>query len=118
MSSLAGIGLQNSSFAVTTMEPPSTCGLLVASLLNFWVGSPSFLKMLVFDPSKRISVTEALQHPYMSPLYDPRCDPPAQVPINLDIDEDLGEEMIREMMWTEILHYHPEAATTNLEVNM
>ncbi|KAL0369098.1 UNVERIFIED_CONTAM: Mitogen-activated protein kinaseNTF3 [Sesamum calycinum] len=75
-------------------------------------------KMLVFDPSKRISVTEALQHPYMSPLYDPRCDPPAQVPINLDIDEDLGEEMIREMMWTEILHYHPEAATTNLEVNM
>ncbi|RZS01688.1 hypothetical protein BHM03_00031589 [Ensete ventricosum] len=28
-------------------------------------------KMLVFDPSKRISVTEALEHPYMSSLYDP-----------------------------------------------
>lgn len=68
-------------------------------------------KMLVFDPSKRISVTEALQHPYMSPLYDPNCNPPAQVPIDLDIDEDLGEEMIREMMWKEILHYHPEAST-------
>lgn len=74
-------------------------------------------KMLVFDPSKRISVTEALQHPYMSPLYDPSCDPPAQVPIDLDIDEDLGEEMIREMMWKEMLHYHPEIATVNAEVN-
>mgnify|MGYP004724514967 FL=1 len=73
-------------------------------------------KMLVYDPTKRISVTEALQHPYMAPLYDPSCDPPAQVPINLDIDEDLGEEMIREMMWTEILHYHPEAALADLEV--
>ncbi|WVZ21149.1 hypothetical protein V8G54_008471 [Vigna mungo] len=67
-------------------------------------------KMLVFDPTKRISVTEALQHPYMAPLYDPNCDPPAVIPIDLDIDEDLGEEMIREMMWKEMLHYHPEAA--------
>ncbi|KAK1555943.1 hypothetical protein Q3G72_033722 [Acer saccharum] len=58
--------------------------------------------MLVFDPSKRISVTEALQHPYMSPLYDPNSNPPAQVPIDLDMVEDLGEEMIREMMWKEI----------------
>ncbi|KAK7838242.1 mitogen-activated protein kinase homolog NTF3 [Quercus suber] len=74
-------------------------------------------KMLVFDPSKRISVTEALQHPYMSPLYDPRSNPPAQVPIDLDMDEDLGENMIREMMWKEILHYHPEADTSNAEVS-
>lgn len=73
-------------------------------------------KMLVFDPSKRISVAEALQHPYMSVLYDPSCNPSAQVTIDLDIDEDLGdidedlgEDMIREMMWKEILHYHPEA---------
>ncbi|XAR64144.1 Mitogen-activated protein kinase [Bertholletia excelsa] len=49
-------------------------------------------KMLVFDPSKRISVTEALQHPYMSSLYEPNSDPPAEVPIDLDIDEDLGKK--------------------------
>ncbi|ONK69850.1 uncharacterized protein A4U43_C05F27420 [Asparagus officinalis] len=70
-------------------------------------------KMLVFDPSKRISVTEALQHPYMSPLYDPSANPPAQVPIDLDIDEDLGEDMIRELMWREMLYYHPESASSN-----
>lgn len=67
-------------------------------------------RMLIFDPSKRISVREALQHPYMSALYNPSSNPPAQVPIDLDIDEDLGEDMIREMMWREMLHYHPEAA--------
>ncbi|KAK4585148.1 hypothetical protein RGQ29_022707 [Quercus rubra] len=67
-------------------------------------------RMLIFDPTKRITVDEALQHPYMSGLYDPRSNPPAQVPINLNIDENLGERMIREMMWNEMLHYHPEAA--------
>lgn len=74
-------------------------------------------KMLVFDPSNRIGVTEALQHPYMASLYDPNSDPPAQVPIDLDIDEDLGEDMIREMMWKEMLHYHPEAAAAIADVS-
>jgi mitogen-activated protein kinase 1/3 len=68
-------------------------------------------KMLVFDPSKRISVLEALAHPYMSALYDPAANPPAQVPIDLDIDENIGVETIREMLWQEMLQYHPEAAT-------
>lgn len=70
-------------------------------------------RMLVFDPTKRITVTEALQHPYMSNLYNPRLNPPAQVPIDLDIDENLGEQMIREMMWNEMTHYHPEAVYSN-----
>lgn len=70
-------------------------------------------KMLVFDPSKRISVFEALRHPYMSQLYDPNMDPPVQVPVDLDIDEDWGEDMIREMMWKEMVHYHPEAVAAN-----
>lgn len=68
-------------------------------------------RMLVFDLIQlRESVSEALQHPYMSRLYDPRCNPLAQVPINLDINENLVEPMIREMMWHEMLHYDPEAA--------
>ncbi|XP_042425010.1 mitogen-activated protein kinase 4-like [Zingiber officinale] len=70
-------------------------------------------KMLVFDPSKRISVDEALQHPYMSPLYDPNTNPPAEVPADLDIDENLGEDMIREMIWNEVLYYHPEISANS-----
>ncbi|XP_047327779.1 mitogen-activated protein kinase homolog NTF3-like [Impatiens glandulifera] len=74
-------------------------------------------KMLVFDPSKRISVSEALEHPFMSSLYDQNRDTNAQIPTDLDIDEDLNEEMIREMMWREMVHYHPEAAMAKMEVN-
>ncbi|XAR57927.1 Mitogen-activated protein kinase [Bertholletia excelsa] len=70
-------------------------------------------RMLVFDPSKRITVTEALHHPYMNGLFDPNRNPPAQVQINLDLDENMGEDMIRELMFSEILHYHPEAAHGN-----
>ncbi|KAL9273107.1 Mitogen-activated protein kinase homolog NTF3-like protein [Drosera capensis] len=72
-------------------------------------------KMLVFDPTKRISVTDALKHPYMAPLYDPCTVPPAQFPIDLDIDEDLDRDKIRDMMWNEILYYHPEAECATVE---
>uniref|UniRef100_A0A7N0RBU1 Mitogen-activated protein kinase n=1 Tax=Kalanchoe fedtschenkoi TaxID=63787 RepID=A0A7N0RBU1_KALFE len=66
-------------------------------------------KMLVFDPTKRISVTEALQHPYLAGLYDPNQNPPAQVPIDLELDENMEESTIREMIWQEMLHYQPHA---------
>lgn len=68
-------------------------------------------KMLVFDPTKRITVTEALQHPYLSDLNHPSCNSAAQVPINLDIDENMEVQKIREMMWREMLYYHPEAVS-------
>ncbi|KAF8100135.1 hypothetical protein N665_0230s0020 [Sinapis alba] len=71
-------------------------------------------RMLVFDPTKRISVTDALLHPYMAGLFDPGANPPAHVPIALDIDENMEERMIREMMWDEMLYYHPEAETANV----
>ncbi|XP_031110394.1 mitogen-activated protein kinase 7-like [Ipomoea triloba] len=70
-------------------------------------------QMLVFDPSKRITVAEALHHPYLSDLYDPLNSPPACFPLNLDIDESIGEPVIRELMLREMLYYHPEAAYAN-----
>ncbi|KAK1603396.1 hypothetical protein QYE76_059179 [Lolium multiflorum] len=38
-----------------------------------------------------------------------------QVSIDLHIDDNLGVEMIREMVWQEMIHYHPKAVT---KVNM
>ncbi|XP_074592448.1 mitogen-activated protein kinase 4-like [Curcuma longa] len=70
-------------------------------------------KMLVFDPSRRISVDEALQHPYMSPLYDPNANLPADVPVDLDVDENLREDIIKEMIWNEMLYYHPEISANS-----
>ncbi|XP_074556813.1 mitogen-activated protein kinase 4-like [Curcuma longa] len=67
-------------------------------------------KLLVFNPAKRITVTEALEHPYMAQWYDPLVDPAADGPIDLGFDDDLGEDMIREMIAEETLHYRPQVA--------
>jgi serine/threonine protein kinase len=37
-------------------------------------------KMLVFDPTKRITVEDALKHPYFAPLHDPDDEPVASEP--------------------------------------
>ncbi|EOA16852.1 hypothetical protein CARUB_v10005075mg [Capsella rubella] len=66
-------------------------------------------RMLVFDPTKRISVSDALSHPYMAGLLEPECNPRENVPVSLDIDENMEESMIREMMWEEMLYYLPQA---------
>jgi len=70
-------------------------------------------KMLSFDPRKRITVTEALEHPYFSALHDPSLEPSATAPFDLDMpDEELKEEELRDMFINEVLYYHPEAANT------
>ncbi|KMT09463.1 hypothetical protein BVRB_6g129350 [Beta vulgaris subsp. vulgaris] len=70
-------------------------------------------KMLVFNPNKRITISEALQHPYLSALYDPSPDP-APKPLNIDIDPKIGEIKMRDIMWREMLIYEPEIVFQHL----
>lgn len=75
-------------------------------------------RMLVFDPGQRITVEEALQHPYLSLLHDAALEPTAPHPLNyLDLwdesEEELKEEGLREKVWQEMLHYHPEVTSQN-----
>ncbi|KAJ7524050.1 hypothetical protein O6H91_18G075000 [Diphasiastrum complanatum] len=66
-------------------------------------------RMLVFDPKKRITVTEALEHPYLAMLHDATVEPSAAAPFDFDFeDEELKEEALREKVWMEMCHYHPE----------
>lgn len=44
--------------------------------------------MLVFDPTKRISVEEALEHPYMMSLHDVADEPVCPMPFTFDFDAD------------------------------
>ncbi|XP_074274119.1 mitogen-activated protein kinase 3-like [Silene latifolia] len=68
-------------------------------------------KMLRFDPTKRITVAEALQHPYMWSMYNPCTSQSAPYPCAVDVDASVGVDMIKRMIMDEMLLYHPEAAS-------
>lgn len=65
-------------------------------------------KMLVFDVEKRITVEEALQHPYLAMYYnEEREGVPVERFQSFDLD-DLDETDLKELMFKEICHFHPE----------
>ncbi|PRQ33809.1 putative mitogen-activated protein kinase CMGC-MAPK family [Rosa chinensis] len=66
-------------------------------------------KMLVFDPSKRITVEEALNHPYLSSLHAINEEPICPSPFVFDFEQaSLDEEDIKELVWRESLHFNPD----------
>lgn len=67
-------------------------------------------RMLVFDPSKRITVEEALAHPYLSTLHDPAEEPVANVSFNFDYEHHLTPEILKHLIYQEALRFHPEMA--------
>ncbi|KAI3441769.1 uncharacterized protein J3R85_001801 [Psidium guajava] len=59
-------------------------------------------RMLVFDPSKRITVDEALCHPYLAPLHDINEEPVCPTPFIFDFEQpSFTEENIKELIWRE-----------------
>ncbi|XP_074295200.1 mitogen-activated protein kinase homolog NTF3-like [Silene latifolia] len=67
-------------------------------------------KMLQFNPDKRITVAEALQHPYIQSMCNHRKSQPAPSPCHIDVDASVGVHKIRKMIRDEMLLYHHEAA--------
>ncbi|CAL9084751.1 unnamed protein product [Musa textilis] len=66
-------------------------------------------KMLVFDPSKRITVNEALQHPYLASLHDINDEPFCPAPFSFDFEHpSYTEENIKELIWRESLKFNPD----------
>ncbi|GAB2216535.1 hypothetical protein Droror1_Dr00024310 [Drosera rotundifolia] len=66
-------------------------------------------RMHTFDPSKRITAKEALNHRYLHDWYDPVHHPPVvPKPIDIVIGESHVEDLLRKTMWHEMLRYHPE----------
>jgi mitogen-activated protein kinase 1/3 len=59
-------------------------------------------RMLVLDPEKRLTVDEALVHPYLAPLHDPEDEPMCAKQFDDDFDEEsiqLGD--FRELIFSE-----------------
>lgn len=65
-------------------------------------------KMLTFDPTRRITVEEALSHPYLARLHDIADEPVCQKPFSFDFEQQaLGEEQMKEMIYQEAIALNP-----------
>ncbi len=69
-------------------------------------------KMLQFNPKKRISIDEALAHPYLAALHDPKIEVTCSQPWDHDfenelMDKNLTKEALQEFMWDEIYKFRP-----------
>jgi len=68
-------------------------------------------KMLAFNPAKRITVEEALSHPYLASIRDLDDEPVAEAVFDFDFEKwQLSKEVYQELVFQEILAFHPEAA--------
>lgn len=83
---------------------------LSARFPNMFPGAVDLLeKMLVFDPNKRISVEEALCHPYLAPLHDINEEPVCPRPFCFDFEQpSFTEDNIKELIWRESVKFNPD----------
>nr|QGT52224.1 mitogen-activated protein kinase 18 [Pyrus x bretschneideri] len=66
-------------------------------------------KMLTFDPTRRITVEDALAHPYLTSLHDISDEPVCMTPFSFDFEQHaLTEEQMKELIYREALAFNPE----------
>ena len=68
-------------------------------------------KMLTFDPKKRITVEEALKHPYLAALHCEDDEPTTEPVSAFDFDYeifDLKKEEYKDLIFEEIMLYHSD----------
>lgn len=70
-------------------------------------------RLLKFDPKKRLTAADALEHSFVADFRDKKMESVAAA-----IDSDkleppsekvVGREGVRKLMWNEMLHFHPDA---------
>lgn len=65
-------------------------------------------KMLVFNPKKRISVDEALKHPYLKNLHNPALEVDCEKPFDFEFEKaEMTKAVLQDLMWDEIDHFRP-----------
>ncbi|KAI6148560.1 mitogen-activated protein kinase [Pisolithus tinctorius] len=69
-------------------------------------------KTLTFDPKKRLTVEEALEHPYLEAYHDPEDEPvaPPLDPEFFEFDlhkDDISREQLKELLYQEIMSFRP-----------
>jgi serine/threonine protein kinase len=65
-------------------------------------------KMLQIHPRKRITVEDALSHPFLSQLHSPDDEPVADTPFDFSFEkEKLVRLRLQELIWLECGHFRP-----------
>jgi len=68
-------------------------------------------EMLVFDPSKRCTMVDALNSEYMQALHQNRELPQEEEHFSFQFEKpDITQEELRQMIWSEMASFHPELA--------
>ncbi|KAE8675618.1 Mitogen-activated protein kinase 2 [Hibiscus syriacus] len=68
-------------------------------------------KMLVFDPNRRITVDEALYHPYLASLHDINDEPVCARSFLFDFEQSsCTEDHVKELIWMESVNFNPDPA--------
>ncbi|KAF8796993.1 Mitogen-activated protein kinase 1 like protein [Argiope bruennichi] len=63
-------------------------------------------KMLTFNSHRRITVEDALSHPYFTEYYDPEDEPVAEEPFKLEMElDDLPKERLKELVFEETVAF-------------
>lgn len=70
-------------------------------------------KLLAFNPAKRISVEEALQHPYLEPYHDPDDEPTAPPIPDGFFDFDKNKDALSKEQLKCMFHHHPNEPICN-----
>ena len=68
-------------------------------------------KMLVVAPEKRITIEQALEHPFFAEFHDPEDEPVADAlhPYDFDFElYDLTADQLMDLLYDEIMLYHDE----------
>jgi len=69
-------------------------------------------KTLTFDPKKRLTAEEALEHPYLSSYHDPDDEPAALFldPNSFDFDDSkdpLDKAQLKDLLYEEVVSFVP-----------
>jgi serine/threonine protein kinase len=68
-------------------------------------------RLLAFNPSKRLSVDEALAHPYLASLHDPSDEPLAHATFPFDFETvPQTKASLKRLIAQEMLAYHPDCS--------
>ncbi|KRZ74162.1 Mitogen-activated protein kinase 1 [Trichinella papuae] len=74
-------------------------------------------KMLTFNPNRRITVEQALAHPYLEQYYDPADEPICEEPFKFEMEfDDLPKERLKELIFaqtTEFQNRKQQSSTSN-----